>query len=248
LVAAGAAVTLHDPNDFKDAAWRTTLRRLRARVVAIRPAVAAHLTAQGVDVTYIPHPYVPQAARWGLGGARYHAISLSRLDWDKHTELIAAANLQLPPECQVAVFGAENRRYTHLRLDPHWPAWRVAYHGAFPAEPDAGAHLARRAAYVVDMSAIAGDGGGTQYTFLEAWDAGARLIVNRAWLTGRADDVLQPGVNCLVAGTAAELAALLAGDPAAHDAVCAGGRAQLARHAPAAVVPRYESLWADRAA
>jgi hypothetical protein len=40
------------------------------------------------------------------------------------------------------------------------------------------------------MSTISGDGGGTQYTFLEAIDAGTALMLNEGWVTGRPDDEL----------------------------------------------------------
>ena len=42
------------------------------------------------------------------------------------------------------------------------------------------------------MSTISGDGGGTQYTFLEAADAGTGLLLNADWLTGRPDDEILP--------------------------------------------------------
>jgi len=44
------------------------------------------------------------------------------------------------------------------------------------------------------MSVIKGDGGGTQYSFLEAWDAGAFPIINKKWIM-EGDDMVHD-FNC----------------------------------------------------
>ena len=62
--------------------------------------------------------------------------------------------------------------------------------------------------YNVDMTQIKGDGGGTQYTWLEAWNAGCIPIIHDNWLLDQPDDMV-PDENCIVVGSAEELAKVL---------------------------------------
>ena len=90
---------------------------------------------------------------------------------------------------------------------PSYPEWEQSK-AAYPrGEPDAAFHLMRSYELNVDMSVIKGDGGGTQYTTLEAWDAMCLPIVNRDWIIEH--DELVPGDNCMAAGTPDELAELV---------------------------------------
>ena len=61
--------------------------------------------------------------------------------------------------------------------------------------------------YVVDMSTIKNDGGGSQYTFLEAIYQGCVLVLHREWITSCS--LFKEGVNCLAAETPEELASIL---------------------------------------
>ena len=53
-------------------------------------------------------------------------------------------------------------------------------------------------AFVIDMSIIVGDGGGTQYTFLEAIYHECVLILHKDWV--EKGDLFKNGVNCYVVG------------------------------------------------
>lgn len=204
---AGAAVVIHDPTELKGG-MHEALDHGNAPLWVVRRSMMAHLP----HATYAPHPYVRAGlAEWK--GRRWHAVAYSRLDWDKHTDMIVEANKRLPPSIGVRLHGAENRLYTHHKLDAVDPDWRDYYAGPM-ARVDlwAGTRLASRATWVVDLSVIKGDGGGTQYTFLEALDGGARLVVHDRWFTGDpAQDEMAPYVHSV--GTASELAELLRGNP-----------------------------------
>jgi hypothetical protein len=71
--------------------------------------------------------------------------------------------------------------------------------------------LAADGQVVVDLSAISGDGGGTQYSFLECWDAGRPLVLNSRWITGNAAHDEVNGAVAAVVDDAEQLAALLSG-------------------------------------
>ena len=234
LLELGNAITLHDPTEFDGAALEA-LRFGGTRVITIRRAVQKLLKQEHrLESTLIPHPYVRRVA--GCNGHRqYRAVSLSRLDWDKNLDIIVGANQQLPEAQRIHVHGEMNRLYVFHKLQAAELEKQPWYHGRFGDAVD----VARKAEYVVDMSTIANDGGGTQYTFLEAWDAGAALIVNRKWL--RADDTsVREGDNVLAAGDAAELAACVQAEAPA--ALIAGGLSTLAAHAPVNVIPAYREV------
>ena len=62
------------------------------------------------------------------------------------------------------------------------------------------------------MSAIKNDGGGSQYTFLEAIYYDCALILNKQWIEST-NSVFIPNKNCFVVETGEELAQLLIKNP-----------------------------------
>lgn len=209
LVDKGAHLVVHDPAEIKRAPVLAEVAdRVRpGRLVVIRPVMLKHLP----NALLVPHPYqrAPRLQR----NVAMHAVSYARLDYDKHTEIVAGANAKLPLARQVHIYGSDfNRIYMYHQLDHKFPGWRKRYYGAMPrTDLWAGARLAAKAGQVVDMSVIVNDGGGTQYTFLEALDAATPLIVHSRWMTGVPEyDVMAPYAH--TAGTADELADLLQSD------------------------------------
>lgn len=236
LAASGATVVIHDPTEVKGPVAEE-LARAR-HIVAVRPVMAAELRRQGLPAEWIQHPY--ERARPRTLGELY-AVAFSRIDFDKHTELICQANRLVEPAQRVALYGSVNRMYEHHRLERACPGWRTYYQGS-PGPEDlwAGARLAARARYAVDMSLIRGDGGGTQYTHLEAWDAGTRLILHRGWLRGDAElDTVAAGAAFV--DSAEELADELAGagDGDLWQRRREAGDRLLQQHEAGAVAARY---------
>jgi hypothetical protein len=231
LLAAGAWIVVHDPAEFK----RLDLARYASRVITIRPAVCAQVPGS----TYIPHPY----SRHYPGGRNWpstrpvHAVSISRIDFDKNTDIILDANRILPTRRKVVIRGFENRIYTRFKIVPKYPEWTQSV-AHYPRELRTAAELCAQATYMVDMSLIKGDGGGTQYTTLEAMDAGAIPVLHKGWI--RPGGEMQPGVNCLVAGDAWELARVLQEKRDTDIArLRAGGRQVLMAHASRNVAQEY---------
>lgn len=185
LVKVGAKVIIHDPTELKG-----NIPAILAEckdVITIRPVNVGNLAKLGVESRYVPHPYArnPQPRSKKL----LWAVSFSRVDWDKGTHFIVEANDNLSLSKRITIYGAANRMYAHHKLPIHWEEY---YRGTFPADNLwAGAQIASRYQWAVDMSTISGDGGGTQYTFLEAADSGTALMLNEGWLTDRDDDELK---------------------------------------------------------
>jgi hypothetical protein len=170
LIGAGAAVCVHDPTELKSP---LTDAIQNATVVVIRETMLKHIP----NAAFIKHPYCP---RGGGRKERSGACAISRIDHDKNTKIIVEANCRLAKP--VAIYGAVNGIYSHFTLDASFPEWKRNYRGT----PDASSlwacqKIACQFDTVIDLSVIKGDGAGTQYTFLEALDAGCGLILHRNW-------------------------------------------------------------------
>lgn len=234
LLRAGVPMVSHDPAEFHDE-WLDFARRFGCRVLVIRERNLVTLRNAGLRVEYVPHPFVESGEP--AASHRFGAVCIARVDFRKHTHDLIVANRELEPEQAVHLFGEVNRMYEFHYLRQHHPDWREWYHGEFPDRLGAAASLASSANYVVDLTAIKGDGGGTQYTFFEAWEAHKPLILNRAWM--RDGEELRAGVNCLAVGSPAELVDILRSDPRSYADIVEGGIHVLKAHSPEEVVPRY---------
>ncbi len=235
LLDAGSGIVVHDPAEFRGEFF-DAISDAHIRPATIRKINRRALRKAGLDPIFIPHPYVTDAKRCiPIHKRPKHAVSLSRIDFRKHIEIIIDANKHLPEGKRVEIAGDENRRYTHFKLDVDTPGWREDHIGSFPDGLWAGVHLAKKYKFVVDMTEIKGDGGGTQYTFFEAWNAGCALVLNKAWLLKK-NNVLEPDRHAIFVQYSDELAERLLA-PIPRD-LKYGGRKLLEQHSPDKVVPR----------
>lgn len=191
----GTHIVVHDPTELT----RTLREHLpRFKVIIIRPSMSEHLP----DAKFIPHPFYKFPL---LEHHPIHPLCLSRLDYDKNIDLILKAN-QSGAAPHVMIYGALNRLYAHhklqdLPLEEH-------YNGSFPKTFFDIALILAMGSCLVDMSSIKGDGGGMQYTFLEAIYAGLPLILHKKW-TEVPGSIFIDGQNCLAVETPEELIAAL---------------------------------------
>ena len=236
LLDAGAGIVLHDPTEFH----KDLLSSIgKSKVVVIRPANKEALSTIGIESSFIPHPYVPPLEVPKLN-VSMHAVSYSRVDFDKGTHLICEANKNLATEKRCTIYGALNRIYAFHKLDKEYD-WRKEYMGKFPAGPGNEVALAESSDLVVDMSTIKGDGGGTQYTFLEAWQSGTPLIVNRGWLM-QSDRTMEHRRNCYAVENATELRLALSEglDPWLLKQISQGGKDSLLEtHSPKPIASAF---------
>lgn len=232
----GAHIITHDPTEFRGTVLDEALQAAPT-VMAVRTSIVARLRERGCAAEYVPHPYEPCGIGRGHAVAPWaqrptHAVAISRVDWDKRTHTIIEANRLLPAERRVHIHGFINRIYAYHKLDADYVGWREDYYGAFGQEHLAeGAGIASTARVMVDLTVIKGDGGGTQYSFLEALDAGCALVVHREWRTDVASENVLDDVS-YEAGTGEELRdVLLTAQPPSEAAV----RDLLGRHDAAEV-------------
>jgi hypothetical protein len=237
----GAALVIHDPTEIKGNV-KNVLSSCKHPVIVVRRAMVPHVLEAGADAIFIKHPYLPDPE---LPSPRCrHAVAYSRVDFDKNTGVIAEANEQVPDDKRVLIYGAENRLYTHHKLDKEAPNWRKCYQGEYNGKtPWAGKRLADSAYMAVDLSTIKGDGGGTQYTHLEAFDSGAALVLHENWMVGDPKDPENEVAEAAYfVSDAEDLAALLVAqpDPDERMKMAEAGRHILAEHEAGKIAKEYE--------
>jgi hypothetical protein len=149
-----------------------------AGVGTIRRALQRTTKARiGLDTVLVPHPYVMSGTLRPRSFRK--AVSCSRVDFVKHTDMIIEANKMLNEGNRIEIYGEVNRMYAFHTLDKKHPGWRRDYKGALKL----GEGLLRfgEAHFAVDLTYWKDDNGGTQYTFFEAWEAGTSLILHSNW-------------------------------------------------------------------
>lgn len=234
LYEAGARLIVHDPTELKN------LPNLKGGIncAVIRKIGLVTLP----EAMFIRHPYV----RFGndyIPEKTVHAMSTCRIDFDKRTHILLDANRLLPEEKKIVIRGFENRLYTRFKICPEYPEW-VQSVNHYDRTENAAYELLCTARASIDMSVIKGDGGGTQYSFLEAWDAGCHMIINQEWIDGgEIEDDMADGENCTVAEDGESLAKhLMEMDDIETDCIVEGGRQSLKKHSPKIIGPQYEEF------
>ncbi len=239
LLDKGAWIVIHDPTELRNKEFRDVIHQHEDRVIVIRKSMLKHLPY----ANFIPHPYV-RYYKDEVPTMDINAIHVGRIDFDKNIDMVLDANRILPKKKQIVIFGFDNRIYTRFNIVEKYPEYQQSKND-FPREWHYATRLCHRARFLVDMSAIKGDGGGSQYTFLEAIDAGAVCVLNREWCKVKGE--MKPGVNCLTAYDAKELAEILKSygkhaPPKMLNELRTNARKLLRRHSPTTIGRKYKEL------
>jgi len=214
-------IVIHDPTECKASKNGNPLIQevdnqapilSKLRVLTIRESVQEYLMKIfHIQSQFIRHPFYEYSKdnKEGLG---FKNVSISRIDFDKNTDIILKANqLIKDKKDHIYLFGAENRIYVHhklnsLNIGEYWK-------GKFPkylSPTFQNKSILKDAKYMIDMSIIKQDGGGTQYTFLEAIYEDCILILHNEWISK--GSLFKSGINCLGVSNEEELASILNND------------------------------------
>jgi len=206
------SIIIHDPTEVKTSEKNPNplLKFLpKFKVFTIRDAVQEYLMKNfKLKSTFLKHPFYEYTIPKHKKGSR--SVSISRIDFDKNTDIILKANkLIRDPKNKILIYGAENRMYVFHKLQ-HL-GFKKYYKGRFDKTfPPSikNKDLLDSVKFVVDLSVIKNDGGGTQYTFLEAIYQDCTLILHKKWVNQK-KSIFKHGVNCLAVETPEELAAII---------------------------------------
>src|ERR671918_761956 len=168
-----------------------------------------------LDSLFLHHPFYPYPII--SKDSREGTISISRISFEKNIDVIIKANKYLNEQQQIKLFGRPSRMYVHFSLGSLKKDFNKYYYGQFNKSFSTLSEMLAKVKFVIDLSSLKWDGGGTQYTFLEAIHNGCGLILHRKWLEG--NDIpreycdFKENYNCFAVENETELAELIKKDP-----------------------------------
>lgn len=205
-------LVIHDPTELKTGKKRNPLieDKLLSKfdIYVIRKSVKEYIKREyNIDTTLINHPFYQYQLSESPSINEY-AVSISRIDFDKNTDVILKANKLLPEDKKITIYGAENRLYVFHKLKEldFERYWRGKYEKTLPMLYD-GKQILKAPLFMIDLSVIANDGGGTQYTFLEAIYNDCVLILHNDWI--KKDKLFVDKYNCFGVSNEMELKDIL---------------------------------------
>lgn len=191
----GTTIVIHDPTELKPSVWEEIQR---FRVIVIRESMLAHIP----NAVFMRHPFYPFFPtdfpfQFLKTEKPQRPVSVSRIDWDKNIGILVEANAM---GAGIEIWGSVNRLYIHhAGLD-----MGASYKGRFAKTFGAISQILSGATHAIDLSTICRDGGGSQYTFLEAIYHGVPLILHKKWVE-HPKSIFKDGVNCRAVSNALEL-------------------------------------------
>lgn len=197
-------------------------------IICIRKTLQFYLKEKyNVNSKFMYHPFWPYDTKYqneGLehdnsvpeAGKHSMSVSISRIEYGKNIEVILEANKLLDAEPQndknlpVRMYGPFNQQYVDNVLGG-WEFFAKFYCGTFAKSFEGISKVLNGTKFVIDLSTMDNDGGGTQYTFLEAIHHRAALIINRKWIENLPREFcdFKEGYNCYAVSNAKELSELI---------------------------------------
>lgn len=202
LMKAGAKIVVHGIQEFKQ--FPDEIKTIRGdKVVVIRKSMQQYFKGS----QYLPHPYVRHFdVAWSpssWSNVRKRVCTLAMLATLKNPRMLCQANEMLPAKHRIRFLGRETTHFLGLALAKRFPHYEPK--PKIPAGTRA--ELAAKYQLHVDLSAVQGDGGGTQYSFLEAMDAGCANILHDDWIKVAGDMIEDE--NCVGVSSPEELVQLI---------------------------------------
>lgn len=196
-----ATIIIHDPTELSQEVKGFCMQN---NVITIRKSVNEHLTNLGIQNTYLKHPFY-RYRKFTL--PKIANRSLSRVDFDKNIDIICKANNL---GADIEIYGYKNHIYyfhklRQLQFDEY-------YKGLYSKDIKDISKLYAETKFLVDMSTIKNDGGGTQYTFLEAEYHNCSLILHKNWCDNK-NSIFVNNINCYAVSDEHELKEALTKNP-----------------------------------
>jgi len=208
-------LVIHDHRDISDKV--VPYIKNKWKLITIRKTVQEYLnTKYNLDSLFLYHPFYPYPVTSSkTQKEKKGAVSISRISFEKNIDIIIKANNLLRREDQIKLYGSASRMYVHLFLGGYDGDFNKYYCGIFDKSFSSLSNLLAGVKFVVDLSVLKHDGGGTQYTFLEAIHNDCALILHRKWIENINPKYcdFKEGYNCFLVENEKELADLISEDP-----------------------------------
>ena len=198
-------IVIHDPSEIS----KVNKPYLKYwNIITIRKSMQQFIRDRyGIDSKFIYHPFYLYPIQQADNEQKMYAVSISRIDFNKNIEIILDANKRA--RNPVKIYGWANKNYVSQKLDPI--AYSKYYQGKYVKSFNATSEILRKVKFMVDLSFLPNDGGGTQYTFLDAIYHNCAVILNRQWIENVDPKYrdFKEGENCYAVSNAEELKELL---------------------------------------
>jgi len=202
-------------HDYRDISDKVIPYIMNYKLITMRKTVQNFIKAKyELNSNFMHHPFYPYPVI--VKKSRRRAVSISRISFEKNTDMLVKANKMLNDDLSIRIYGCPSRIYVHKILGGSKGGFNKYYFGMFEKSFSALSDILSQAKFVIDLSVLKHDGGGTQYTFLEAIHNKCALILHRKWLE---NEHLKPsycdfreGYNCFAVENAKELAELIKSD------------------------------------
>ena len=188
-----STIIIHDPTELSKEVLDFCKKN---EVITIRKTVHDLLLSKNINNIFLKHPFY-KYNKYTL--QKKYNRALSRVDFDKNTHIICEANNK---GADVEIYGYKNHIYYFHKLKKL--NFDKYYKGYYSKKLNDVSKLYAETKFLIDLSVIKKDGGGTQYTFLEAEYHNCSLILHKEWCSVE-NSVYQDGVNCYAVSNADEL-------------------------------------------
>lgn len=192
-----STIVIHDPTELSKEVINFAKHN---KVVTIRKTVHELLNNYGIRNTFLKHPFY-RYQKYSL--PKKYNRALSRVDFDKNTDVICKANKL---GAGIEIYGYKNHIYYFHKLKQL--GFDDYYKGYYSKDIKEISKLYAETKFLVDLSTIKNDGGGTQYTFLEAEYHNCGLVLHKDWCNVP-NSVYKSGVNCYAISNETELLQVL---------------------------------------
>jgi glycosyltransferase involved in cell wall biosynthesis len=203
-------MVLHDPGEL----FKFNEPYLKYwNIITIRKSTQQYLRDRyGIESKFIYHPFYPYPIQQHANDKegeedKTQVVSISRIDFYKNIEIILDANKRAKNPAKI--YGWANKEHVSQKLD--YIEFSKYYQGKYAKSFDATSKILKKAKFMIDLSFLPNDGGGTQYTFLDAIYHNCAIILNRQWIENvdaKYRD-FKEGENCYAVSNAEELSELL---------------------------------------
>jgi glycosyltransferase involved in cell wall biosynthesis len=206
-------------HDHRDISTRMIPYLKKWNLITIRKTMQDYLKQRyDLESTFLYHPFYPYPTSGESNLDKKGTVSISRIGYGKNIDTLINANKKLGQKC-IDIYGCITPKYVYLTFGKDNTDFKNSYHGKFKKSFFTISKLLSKYKFVVDLSLIKYDGGGTQYTFLEAIHNGCALILHRKWI----EDIyryykkdycdFKEGYNCFAVDNSDELTELIRKDP-----------------------------------
>lgn len=212
-------LVIHHPKEIRKSMVDNQILEKMEQIITIRPSLRDFVESKFGDklknpVKVLTHPFYSSVLR--ISNQKQGVVNITRVANEKNIDMIYYVNKKLNDESKRVKFYGSYQGMDVFRMfngdkETVNDFKNNHFMGGFDKEFESTNSILRDKKFMIDLTIIKADGGGTQYTFLEAIDNHCCIILHRNWIESVPQDqrIFIEGYNCLAVSTKDELLSLL---------------------------------------